>query len=124
MGVVDPSRPDALIPFPNGKTKLIGTGHSASRMAAAIRTSSARNAASLRSVLYLIDDAPRCFDCCDAMGIRHASKWGFGRDERRRASDLQLDQLIAKLETTEPLSLKPAPASWRAGQGSSTTGER
>ena len=27
MGVIDPAKRTALIPFPNGKTKLIGTGH-------------------------------------------------------------------------------------------------
>lgn len=113
MGIVDPSRPDALIPFPNGKTKLIGTGHVRFPNGGGYSYFLCPKCAKLARVLYLIDDAPRCFNCCDAMGIKHASKWGFGRDERRRAADLQLDQLIAKLETKEPLRLKPAPASWQ-----------
>jgi hypothetical protein len=46
------------------------------------------------------------------MAIRHRSQYGFGRTERTRAADQSLDQLISKLETTEPLRLNGAPASW------------
>ena len=35
-----------------------------------------------------------------------------GREERLRAADQQLDRIIAKLETTEPLRLNGAPTSW------------
>jgi hypothetical protein len=37
---------------------------------------------------------------------------GFGRSERQHARDQALDRLIAKVETTEPLRFKPAPANW------------
>jgi hypothetical protein len=47
------------------------------------------------------------------MGIRHRSQYGFGRTERMRAADQSLDQLISKLETTKPLRLNGAPASWQ-----------
>jgi hypothetical protein len=50
--------------------------------------------------------------CCDRLNIKHRSKWGLGREERLRAADLNLDQLIAKLETSEPLRFNGAPASW------------
>jgi len=46
------------------------------------------------------------------MNIKDRSKWGMGRAERMRAADQQLDQIIAKLETTERLKLKPHPKSW------------
>jgi hypothetical protein len=59
-----------------------------------------------------VDDAPRCVKCCEVMGIRHRSQYGFGRTERMRAADQSLDQLISKLETNEPLRLNGAPASW------------
>jgi hypothetical protein len=36
-----------------------------------------------------------------------------GREERMRAADQQLDRIIAKLETNEPLRFKPAPATWQ-----------
>ena len=47
------------------------------------------------------------------MGIRHRSQYGFGRTERLLAADQHLDQIIAKLETNEPLRFRPAPASWQ-----------
>jgi hypothetical protein len=68
--------------------------------------------ARLAITLYLVDDAPLCIRCCEALNIRHASEYGFGRETRRRAQDKHLDQLVARLETKQPLRLKPAPSSW------------
>ena len=113
MGVIDPAKREALIPFPNGKTKLIGTGHRAFPNGGGWSFFVCPKCAKLACTLYLIDDAPRCSKCCDAMNIKHTSTHGFGRAERRRAADLHLDRIIAKLETTEPLRFKPAPASWQ-----------
>ena len=110
-GVIDPAKREALIPF-NGKVKLIGTAHTRLKYGGGFSYFVCPKCAKLARILYLVDDAPRCFNCCDAMGIKHASKWGFGRDERRRAADRRLDELIAKLETKVPLRFKPAPASW------------
>ena len=59
------------------------------------------------------DDAPRCRKCCEAMGIRHHSRYGFGGTERLRARDQYLDELIRRLETRVPLMLNGAPASWQ-----------
>jgi hypothetical protein len=112
MGVVDPAKPDALIPFPNGKTKLIGTGHVRLKYGGGYSYFVCPKCAKLAGKLYLIDDAPLCWKCCNALNIRHASQYGFGRETRRRAQDKHLDQLIAKLETKEPLRLNGAPASW------------
>ena len=69
--------------------------------------------AKLAQKLYSIDGKPLCWRCCDKLNIRHRGKWGMGREERMRAADQSLDQLISKLETTEPLRLNGAPASWR-----------
>ena len=71
-GVIDPAKRQALIPFPNGKVKLLGTAHGAQVRRRLRLSSSARNAAS-RAVLYLIDDAPLCVRCCEAINIRRAS---------------------------------------------------
>lgn len=113
MGVIDPAKREALIPFPNGKTKLIGVAHTwfakGGGWSYFICPKCARRAANL----YLIDDAPRCTRCCDAMNIKHAAPYGFGREARRKARDRRLDALIAKLETNQSLRLKPAPANWR-----------
>ena len=112
-GVIDPSRREAIIPFPNGTSKLIGTAHTHLKYGGGYSFFLCPKCAKLARTLYLIDDAPLCAKCCDAMNIKHASKYGFGRDARRKAKDRALDALIAKVETKEPLLFKPAPRSWR-----------
>jgi hypothetical protein len=112
-GVIDPAKRTALIPFPNGKTKLIYTAHTRLKYGGGWSYFVCPKCAKRARVLYLIDDAPRCVRCCDAMNIKHAASYGFGRETRRRAQDKRLDQLIAKLETNARLRLKPHPASWR-----------
>ena len=111
-GVIDPSRREALIPFPNGTTKLIGTAHTRLKYGGGYSYFVCPKCAKLASTIYLIGDAPRCVKCCDAMNIRNRSEYGFGRNERRRASDKHLDEIVAKLETKERLRFKPAPACW------------
>jgi hypothetical protein len=113
QGVIDPMKRTALIPFPNGKTKLIDTAHTRFPNGGGYSYFVCPGCAKLAGVLYLVDDAPRCVRCCDAMRIVYRTRMGFGRDERRRAKDRVLDQLIAKLETKEPLRLKPTPVEWR-----------
>jgi hypothetical protein len=113
MGVIDPAKREALIPFPNGKTKLIGTAHTWFAKGGGWSHFVCPGCARRTPTLYLIADAPRCTRCCDAMNIKHASKYGFGRDARRKARDKVLDALIAKVETNQSLRLKPAPANWR-----------
>ena len=46
------------------------------------------------------------------MNIHHRTQYG-STTERLIARDQQLDQLIAKVETREPLRLNGAPASWQ-----------
>jgi hypothetical protein len=113
MGVIDPAKRTALIPFPGGKTKLIYTAHTKLKYGGGWSFFVCPKCGKLAVQLWLIDDAPLCTKCCDAMNIKHASKWAFGRDGRRQASDNALDQLVAKVETTVPLRFKPAPAHWR-----------
>jgi len=112
MGVIDPAKRTALIPFPNGKTKLIYTSHVTFPNGGGWSFFACPKCGRRAATLYLIDDAPRCTRCCDAMNIKHPCRYGFGRAARMQASDKRLDQLIAKLETRERLQLKPHPKSW------------
>jgi hypothetical protein len=111
-GVIDPAKRTALIPFPNGKTKLLDTAHVRLKHGGGYSYFVCPKCAKLAQVLYLIDDAPRCVRCCDAMNIKRTCSYGFGRAARTEARDKALDRLIAKLETKEPLRFKSAPASW------------
>jgi len=112
MGVIDPAKRTALIPFPNGKTKLVDTAHTRLKYGGGWSYFVCPKCAKLARVLYLIDDAPRCARCCEAMNIKRASEYGFGRAARRQAADKHLDELIAKVEAKEPLRLK-TPKSWQ-----------
>jgi hypothetical protein len=110
-GVVDPTKRYALIPI-GEKTKLLCTAHTHFPCGGGFSYFVCPRCAKLAQTLYLIDDAPRCRRCCHALNIVDRSAYGFGRTERLRARDQYLDALIRKLETTEPLMLKPAPPNW------------
>jgi hypothetical protein len=112
MGVIDPARREALIPM-GGKTRLMGVKHTRFPNGGGWSYFVCPRCARRAATLYLVEDAPRCVKCCNALNIHARAKYGFGRGERRRASDKGLDELIAKVETTKPLRLKPALASWR-----------
>ena len=110
-GVVDPTKRYALIPV-GEKTKLLRTAHTHfRRTGGGFSYFVCPRCAKLAQTLYLIDDAPRCRRCCHALNIMDRSAYGFGT-ERLMARDAALDALIRKLETTEPLMLKPAPPNW------------
>ena len=112
-GTIDPAKRTAIIAFPDGSTKLIGVGHTHLKYGGGWSYFVCPKCTKLAQTLYFIDGKPLCWRCCDRLNIRHRGKWGMGREERMRAADLHLDQLIAKLETRERLKLKPAPASWQ-----------
>ena len=111
-GTIDPAKRTAIIAFPDGSTKLIGVGHTHLKYGGGWSFFVCPGCAKLAQTLYSIDDKPLCWRCCDKLNVRHRGKWGMGREERLRAADQQLDRIIAKLETTEPLRLNGAPASW------------
>jgi hypothetical protein len=112
-GTIDPSKLHALIPFPDGTTKLIATAHTRFPNGGGWSYFRCPKCDRRTPLLYLIGKAPRCSRCCEAMNIQHRSKYGFGLMTRRMVKDAHLDATIAKLETTTRLRLKPAPASWR-----------
>jgi hypothetical protein len=109
-GVVNPSRNYAIIPL-NGRDKLLNVVHTHFPCGGGYSYFVCPGCSKRAVVLYLID-APRCRRCCQALNIVDRSAYGFGRTERLRARDQYLDELIRKLETTEPLMLKPAPPNW------------
>jgi hypothetical protein len=111
-GTIDPAKRTAIIAFPDGSTKLIGVGHTHLKYGGGWSFFVCPGCAKLAQTLYSIDGKPRCWRCCDKLNVRHRGKWGMGREERVRAADQSLDRLISKLETTEPLRLNGAPASW------------
>jgi hypothetical protein len=111
-GVIDPAKSNALIPFPNGKVKLLGVKHTWFAKGGGWSYFICPGCGDRAVNLWLIADAPRCSQCCDAMNIKHRGAYGFGRDTRRRVRDKRLDAIIAKLETKEPLRFKPAPEPW------------
>ena len=111
-GTIDPSRRTAVIPFPNGKDKLIAVAHTRLKYGGGWSYFICPKCARLAQTLYSIDDKPLCWRCCDKLNVRHRGKWGMGREERLRAADQQLDRIVAKLETGERLRLNEAPASW------------
>jgi hypothetical protein len=111
LGVVDPSRPYAKIPFPNGKIKLIYTYHRKLKYGGGWSFFLCPGCSKRTPVLYLIDDMPRCARCCKAMNIHYRSRYGFGVDQRLEARQRALDELIRKLESGERLRVK-TPASW------------
>lgn len=111
-GVIDPAKRNALIPFPNGRIKLIGTAHTRLKYGGGFSYFICPRCARITSKLHLIDDAPLCWRCCYALNIVHRAKWGFGRQERARVADQKLDELIAKVETPASLRLKGPAACW------------
>ena len=110
-GVVDPTKRYALIPV-GVRQKRIGTAHVRFPNGGGYSYFRCPRCDRLAGVLYLIDDAPRCVRCCAAIGITYRTRMGFGRSERLQARDQALDRLIAKVETSERLRFKPAPANW------------
>lgn len=113
MGVVDPKRHHAVIPFPNGKSKLLSVYHRHFPSGGGWSLFLCPGCSRRTPNLWLIDDAARCWTCCDAMNIKARNRYGFGVNERRRYRDKALDELQAKLESGERLRLKPNPPSWR-----------
>lgn len=110
-GVIDPAKRHALIPM-GGKDRLIATSHVWFPNGGGWSYFNCPKCAKRKCNLYLVEGAPRCSRCCEALNVQHRSRYGFGRTARLDVSDKHLDKLIAKLEAIEPLQLKPAHPLW------------
>jgi hypothetical protein len=73
-GVIDPSMRQAVIAFPNGTKKLIGVAHTRFPSGGGWSYFLCPGCARRRTKLFLIDDAPRCVRCCNALNIWHRSR--------------------------------------------------
>jgi hypothetical protein len=111
IGVVQLDAPLVIIPF-GDKQKLIRLAHTKFRQGGSWSYFRCPRCDRRCNRLWSVDDAPLCVKCCEAMGVHHRTSMGFGTSERMRARDQHLDQLVAKVETTEPLRFNSAPASW------------
>jgi hypothetical protein len=112
MGIIDPSRYYALIPFVV-RTKLLSVAHVRFPNGGGWSFFVCPGCSRRTTNLYLIDEAPRCGRCCGARNIHHRSRYGFGREERLRERDKHLDCMQAQLDATTPLRFNPAPKHWR-----------
>jgi hypothetical protein len=111
--VIDPAKRQAVIPFPGGTRKLIGTAHIHFPQGGGWSFFKCPRCNRLTSKLWDIEDWPLCAKCCNGLNIWHRTKWGFGRRERLTAKDKVLDELIAKLDTAVPLRFNRPPKHWR-----------
>ena len=100
----------AVIPF-GDKQKLIALAHTIFKNGGSWSFFRCPKCSGRAKKLWLVDDAPRCRNCCWALGVRHRSAYAFGRSGRLRERDHRVDRLQAMLEGG-PLRLKPMPPSW------------
>jgi hypothetical protein len=112
MGVLQLDAPHAIIQV-GDRQKLIGLAHVRFRNGGSWSLFRCPKCARRANRLWLIEEAPRCVKCCDAMNIRHRSRYGFGRAERLRERDKHLDRMQAQLDATTPLRFNPPPKQWR-----------
>jgi len=93
------------------KQKLVGVSHTVFRNGGAWSYFICPRCGGRKKKLWLVEDAPRCLNCCWSLGVRYRSAYGFGRAERLRERDRRVDKLQAMLEGG-PMRLKPVPPNW------------
>jgi hypothetical protein len=99
-----------VIPF-GGHNKLIGVAHTVFKNGGSWSYFRCPRCGRRAKRLWLVDDAPRCLNCCWSLGVRYRSAYALGRSERLRERDHRVDRLQAMLEGG-PLRFKPAPPNW------------
>src|SRR6516164_5031880 len=99
-----------IIPF-GGRMKLISVAHTVFKNGGSWSYFRCPKCGGRRKKLWLVDDAPRCVNCCSSLGVRYRSAYAFGRTERLRERDHRVDRLQTMLEGG-PLRLKPVPPNW------------
>src|SRR6516225_3908115 len=99
-----------VIPF-GEHNKLIGVAHTVFKNGGSWSYFRCPKCGGRAKKLWLVDDAPRCLNCCWSLGVRYRSAYGFGRSERLRERDCRVDRLQAILEGG-PLRVKPVPPNW------------
>ena len=97
-GVIDPAKRQAVIPFPNGKQKLIAVAHTHLKYGGGWSYFICPKCAALAQTLYSINDKPRCGDAAPQSASRTAP---MGHRRANVCEGSALDRLIAKLETQQ-----------------------
>ena len=110
MGAIKLEDRHAVVPF-GGRMKLIGVAHTIFKNGGSWSYFRCPKCGRRAKRLWLVDDAPRCLNCCWSLGVRYRSAYGFGRSERLRERDHRVDKLQAMLEGG-PMRLKPVPPNW------------
>jgi hypothetical protein len=110
-GVIKLADQQVVIPFPNGRQKVIAVAHTVFRNGGSWSYFRCPKCGARSKKLWLVDDAPRCMRCCWTLGVRYRSSYAFGQTERLRERDRRIHRLEAMLEGG-PLRLKPVPPSW------------
>jgi hypothetical protein len=110
-GVINLTDRQVILPFPDGKQKLLAVAHTVFRNRGSWSYLRCPKCGARGKRLWLVDDAPRCLRCCWSLGVRYRSAYCFGRTERLRARDHRIDRLQDMLEDG-PLRIKPVPPSW------------
>ena len=100
----------AVIAF-GDKEKLIGVAHTKFPNGGSWSYFICPRCGGRKKKLWLVDNAPRCLNCCWSLGVRYRSAYGFGRSERLRERDRRVDRLQAMLEGG-PMRFKPVPPNW------------
>jgi hypothetical protein len=110
-GAIKLTDQQVIIPFPDGKQKLIAVAHTVFRNGGSWSYLRCPKCGARSKKLWLVEDAPRCRLCLEKLGVRYRSAYAFGQSERLRERDHRVDRLQAMLEGG-PLRLKPVPPNW------------
>jgi hypothetical protein len=75
------------------KQKLVGVDHTVFENGGSWSYLICPRCGCRKKKLWLVDDAPRCLNCCWSLGVRYRSAYGFGRSERLRERDRYVDRV-------------------------------
>ena len=76
-----------------GRRKCIGVAHTKFQNGGSWSDLVCPRCGGRKKKLWLVDDAPRCLNCCWSLGVRYRSAYGFGRSERLRERDRYVDRV-------------------------------
>jgi hypothetical protein len=75
------------------KQKLVGVAHTVFENGGSWSFFRCPRCGGRKKKLWLVDDTPRCLNCCWSLGVRYRSAYGFGRSERLRERDRYVDRV-------------------------------
>jgi hypothetical protein len=75
------------------KQKLVGIAHTVFKNGGSWAYFRCPKCGARSKKLWLVDDAPRCLNCCWSLGVRYRSAYGFGRSERLRERDRYVERV-------------------------------